>query len=106
MSPHHDLENATFDHDPGMPGSVIERPQMKSRIAKRQTRMSGFAGLLAHWCELFDSSIPYLRTLFLAAGLTAAALRTGVLADLLFVTGLVLQFSIWFQDWWEHPRSR
>lgn len=79
---------------------------MKSRIAKRQTELSGFAGMLAHWCGRFDASIPYLRTLFLLAGLAAAALRTGTLADFLFVTGLVLQFSIWFENWWlgQDPR--
>lgn len=71
---------------------------MKSRIPKRQSGASDFATFLDHCCDTLDSSIPTLRTLFLAAGLIAALLRTGPLADLLFVTGLLLQLSIWFES--------
>ncbi|QOY93609.1 hypothetical protein IM543_18975 [Massilia sp. UMI-21] len=44
--------------------------------------------------------MPFLRTAFLIAGVLAAGLRLGRTADFLFVTGLVLQLSIWFESWW------
>ncbi|MBQ5948560.1 hypothetical protein [Massilia sp. ST3] len=73
---------------------------MKSRIPKRQSRASDVVAFIDHCCAAVDNSIPLLRTLFLAAGLAGALLRTGVVADFLFLTGLFLQFSIWFQNWW------
>jgi hypothetical protein len=76
---------------------------MKSRIPKRQLGTFDFATFLAHCCETIDSSIPQLRTAFLIAGVFAAGLQTGQLADFLFVTGLLLQFSICFEHWWLHP---
>lgn len=75
---------------------------MKSRIPKRHPETTDFTTLLIHCCETLDASLPALRTAFLIAGVIAAGLRTGLLADFLFVTGLLLQFSIWFESWWLH----
>jgi F0F1-type ATP synthase membrane subunit c/vacuolar-type H+-ATPase subunit K len=78
---------------------------MKLRIPKRQAGTSGAEAFLAHLCVAFDRSIPGLRTGFLITGLIAAAMRTGELADFLFVTGLLFQFAIWFEQWWCARRS-
>ena len=75
---------------------------MKFRIPKRHPGTTDFTAFLIHCCDALDRSLPALRTLFLIAGVIAAALRTGLLADFLFVTGLLLQFSIWFENWWLH----
>lgn len=72
---------------------------MKLRLPKRQAGISG-AALLVHCCKALDSSIPFLRTAFLIAGVVAAGLRLGHAADFLFVTGLLLQLSMWFENWW------
>jgi hypothetical protein len=56
-------------------------------------------------CEAFDRAIPGLRTVFLIAGLVAAAARTGLAADFLFVTGLLFQLAIWFEHWWIAQRT-
>jgi len=50
--------------------------------------------------ERIDRFLPLLRTLLLAAGVIAAALKTGALADYLFGAGLLLHWAIWFQRWW------
>ena len=78
---------------------------MKLRLPKRQAGMSGEA-LLVHCCKTLDSSMPLLRTAFLVAGVLAAGLQLGRAADFLFVTGMVLQLSIWFESWWLKRRRR
>ena len=75
---------------------------MKFRIPKRHPGTTDFATFLIHCCDALDRSLPALRTFVLVAGVIAAALRTGLLADFLFVTGLLLQLSIWFENWWLH----
>lgn len=70
---------------------------MKLRLQKRQTGRP--ESVLAHFCEAVDRSIPVLRTAFMLAGLIVAAVRGGRLADYLFVTGLLLHFSIAFEHW-------
>jgi hypothetical protein len=55
---------------------------------------------------MLDRSIPSLRTMFLAAGVLAAAFQLGTVADFLFVTGLLLQFAMWFEHWWATQQSR
>jgi hypothetical protein len=62
--------------------------------------MTPVVAVVAHWCEKIDGAIPLLRTLLLIAGLLAAALRAGVMADYLFGGGLLLHWAIWFQRWW------
>lgn len=47
-----------------------------------------------------DRSIPIFRTVFLAAGVAGAALSIGPTADYLFAAGLLLHFTIWFEEWW------
>lgn len=76
---------------------------MKFRIPKRQADMSGEAFLI-FCCRALDSSIPALRTVFLLAGVIAAGLRLGGVGDFLFVTGLLLHFSIRFENWWVQRR--
>ena len=78
---------------------------MKFRIPKRQAGMSGEAFLIS-CCKTLDSSIPALRTAFLVAGVIAAGLRLGSAGDFLFVTGLLLHFSICFEKWWVQRRRR
>jgi hypothetical protein len=78
---------------------------MKLRIPKRQPGVPG-AEALVHLCMILDRHIPILRTAFLMAGVLAAALKVGTLADFLFATGLLLQFAIWFDHWWMAQRSR
>jgi hypothetical protein len=85
--------------------SIPKGDQMKLRIPKRQPGAPGAEAFLVHFCEAFDRSIPALRTGFLIAGLLAAAMQTGKLADFVFVTGLLLQFAIWFENWWTALRS-
>ena len=51
-----------------------------------------------------DKSMPILRTIFLIAGLAAAALNVGPTSDYLFAAGLLLHFSIWFEGWWRTAR--
>jgi hypothetical protein len=79
---------------------------MKIRIPKRQSGTPSAEALLAQWCEAFDHSIPHLRTAFMIAGLICAAFRTGVSADYLFVTGLLLHLVLWFESWWDSLASR
>jgi hypothetical protein len=62
--------------------------------------------LLVHFCASLDRSLPTLRTFFIVAGVIAAAARTGICSDILFVTGLLLQFAIWFEHWWMQKRTR
>jgi hypothetical protein len=79
---------------------------MKIRIPKRQSGTPSAEVILAQWCEAFDHSIPRLRTALIIAGVIAAALQTGRLADFLFVTGLLVHWAIWFENWWRSLRSR
>lgn len=78
---------------------------MKFRIPKRPAGMSGETFLIT-CCKTLDSSIPALRTACLIAGLAAVGLRLGSVGDFLFVTGLLLHFSIWFENWWGQRRHR
>jgi len=55
---------------------------------------------------MLDRCIPILRTVFLIAGVLAAALKVGRTADFLFATGLLFQFAMWFNDWWIRTRAR
>lgn len=76
---------------------------MKFRIPKREAGMSGEVFLIS-CCKTLDSNIPTMRTAFLVAGVIAAGLQLGSVGDFLFVTGLLLQFSIWFENWWGQRR--
>jgi len=78
---------------------------MKLRLPKRHSAVN-VETMLVHVCESLDRSIPILRTFFMLAGLIAAAARTGLLSDFLFVTGLLFQCAIWFQHWWIQQRTR
>jgi hypothetical protein len=78
---------------------------MKLRLPKRHSAFNTET-MLVHVCESLDRSIPTLRTFFMVAGVIAAAARTGILSDFLFVTGLLLQCAIWFQHWWIRQRTR
>jgi hypothetical protein len=74
---------------------------MKLRMPKRPLHTSGEATVTApHYCERIDQLIPALRTLLLVAGVLAAALKAGIVADYLFASGLLLHWAIWFQQWW------
>ncbi|GAB3415115.1 hypothetical protein GCM10027318_31640 [Massilia agilis] len=52
-----------------------------------------------------DRSIPTLRTVLIIAGIVGAALDVDVTADYLFAAGLLLHFTIWFEDWWRAARA-
>lgn len=78
---------------------------MKLRIPKRQPGTPGAEAALVHVCEMLDRCIPILRTVFLIAGVLAAALKVGRTADFLFATGLLFQFAMWFNDWWIRTRA-
>lgn len=74
---------------------------MKLRMPKRPLQAPTSAvTAVAHCCERVDRTIPLLRSLLLIAGVLAAALRCGALADYLFGAGLLLHWAIWFQRWW------
>jgi hypothetical protein len=74
---------------------------MKLRMPKRALHTPTPAiTAVAYCCERIDRAIPLLRTLFLMAGVLAAALKAGALADYLFGAGLLLHWTIWFQRWW------
>ncbi len=79
---------------------------MKLRIPKRQPGTPGAEAALVHLCEMLDRCIPILRTALLIAGVLAAALKGGRIADFLFATGLLFQFVIWFDYWWVTKRAR
>jgi len=74
---------------------------MKLRLPKRALHSAPPPiTALERGIERIDRFIPVLRTLLLAAGVVAAALQTGALADYLFGAGLLLHWAIWFQRWW------
>lgn len=56
-------------------------------------------------CETLDRAIPTARTVLLAAGVVAAAMRTGRLADFIFALGLLFQFAISFGVWWHSKKG-
>ena len=78
---------------------------MKLRLPKRHSA-ANVEAMLVHFCESLDHSLPTLRTVFLITGVIAAAARTGIFSDFLFVTGLLLQLAIWFEYWWIQKRTR
>jgi hypothetical protein len=78
---------------------------MKLRLPKRHSAANVEASL-AHLFESLDRSLPTLRTFFIVTGVIAAAARTGIYSDFLFVTGLLLQLAIWFEHWWTQKRTR
>ena len=80
---------------------------MKMRMPKRPLHTPTPAvAAVAHCCERVDRTIPHLRTLFLVAGVLAAALKGGAIADYLFGAGLLLHWAIWFQGWWTNADWR
>jgi hypothetical protein len=78
--------------------------QMKLRIHKPDR--PGAEAVLVEICAMLDRTIPVARTVFMVTGVIAAALRTGELADYLFLTGLLFHFAIWFENWWLSARIR
>jgi hypothetical protein len=78
---------------------------MKLRLPKRHSA-ANVESSLVHFCESLDRSLPTLRTFFIVTGVIAAAARVGIYSDFLFVTGLLLQFAIWFEYWWIQKRTR
>lgn len=85
---------------------ISKGQQMKLRQPKRQPGLPGAEAFLVQVCDALDRSIPGLRTAFILAGLVAAAAHAGKAADFLFVTGLLLQFAIWFESWLTKKRTR
>ena len=80
---------------------------MKIRMPKRPLPGSSPAIVaLSHFCERLDRTVPQLRTVFLIAGILAAALQAGTIADYLFGAGLLLHWAIWFQRWWTNADWR
>lgn len=78
---------------------------MKLRMPKRPLQNPTPAmAVVVHCCERIDRTLPRLRTLLLIAGLLAAALQAGMVADYLFGAGLLLHWAIWFQGWWTRDR--
>jgi hypothetical protein len=74
---------------------------MKIRMPKRPLQNPAPAiDAVSHFCERIDRAVPHLRTVFLIAGVLAAALKAGAVADYLFGAGLLLHWAIWFQRWW------
>ena len=73
---------------------------MKPERSNRQSGAQRAGAFLGQLSERLDRCMPGLRTAFLAAGVLAAAARTGQSADFLFATGLLFQFAIWFEQWW------
>ncbi|MCS0807426.1 hypothetical protein NX774_05745 [Massilia agilis] len=43
--------------------------------------------------------------MLIIAGIVGAALDVDVTADYLFAAGLLLHFTIWFEDWWRAARA-
>lgn len=80
---------------------------MKLRMPKRPLQdPTSVIAAVSHYCDRIDAALPHLRTLFLIAGLLAAALKVGVVADYLFGAGLLLHWAIWFQSWWAAANLR
>jgi hypothetical protein len=55
---------------------------------------------------MLDRGIPAASTALLVAGVLAAALRLGRVADYIFVLGLLFQFAISFENWWRSNEAR
>ena len=86
---------------------MANRKAKNMKLSKRPLHnFTPSIAVLSRYCELLDRTLPRLRTLLLAAGLAAAALKAGPLADYLFSAGLLLHWAIWFQGWWTGARSR
>lgn len=80
---------------------------MKLRMPKRPLQNPDpTIAALTQYCDRIDRAVPHLRTLFLVAGLLAAALQAGMIADYLFGAGLLLHWAIWFQRWWTNADWR
>lgn len=80
---------------------------MKTRLPKRPLQDPAPAIVaVAHYCERLDRAVPCLRTLFLIAGVLAAAIQAGAIADYLFGAGLLLHWAMWFQRWWTNGWHR
>ena len=78
---------------------------MKMRLPRRHHGVSNGKATLVQWSNALDRSMPGLRTLFLLAGLAAAAAHVNEPADYLLVIGLTFQCSIWFEAWWMAPAA-
>jgi hypothetical protein len=79
--------------------------QMNFERVKKSFKAPSDPSLSALNCiNTLDRSIPVFRTVFLAAGVAAAALNIGRTADYLFAAGLLLHFTIWFEEWWRAAR--
>lgn len=76
---------------------------------KRRRQVSCATGGAAQsvvWCiRTLDKSIFALRTAFLISGVIGAAFRVDNIPDYLFSAGLLLHFTICFENWWVAKRS-
>jgi hypothetical protein len=75
------------------------------RLKRVLSRSEIAAPDVARFMSTLDKSVPTFRTVFLIAGLVGAALGVDT-ADYLFAAGLLLHFSIWFENWWLALRTR
>jgi hypothetical protein len=69
--------------------------RLKRVFSTSATPTPNFIGCL----NALDKSVPILRTGLLIAGIVGAALGVDT-ADYLFAAGLLLHFTIWFENWW------
>jgi hypothetical protein len=73
---------------------------MNFKRLKRVFSTSGNSTRSVAGCiSTLDNSVPTFRTVFLVAGIVGAALGVDI-ADYLFAGGLLLHFTIWFENWW------
>jgi hypothetical protein len=80
--------------------------QMNFEMLKKSLRAPGQPTSSGLNCmTTLDRSIPIFRTVFMGAGVAAAALSIGRTADYLFAAGLLLHFTIWFEGWWRAARA-
>jgi hypothetical protein len=79
---------------------------MKRIRSKLQPDLGRKDTFLAQLCSALDRSVPGLRTVFLIAGLVAAAAHSGPPADFLFAAGLLFHIAIWFEHWCITERTR
>jgi len=84
---------------------ILKGQKMKLRLPKRQPDTPGVEAVLVQFCGALDRSIPVFRTMFIIAGLLAAAFHIAPSGDFLFVTGMLFQLSMWFQHWWIAKRT-
>jgi hypothetical protein len=76
--------------------------RLKSVLTASTAQSSFVVGSLS----TLDKSIPTFRTVLVVAGIVAAALDVDPTADYLFAAGLLLHFTIWFENWWHELRAR